>query len=143
MNQLLKDLKDKKITLYDIPVKLAQIHNEFERIHPFLDGNGRTGRLVINLILVKLSIPPMIIIKKRRNQYLDALDLADKNNYGPLSQIIIRGILDNIYRFIIPHNSANETIVPLISLANKKITYEALKKAAIRGRIKATYENSK
>jgi hypothetical protein len=143
VNQLLKALKDKKITLHDVPVKLAQIHNEFERIHPFLDGNGRTGRLVINLILVKLSIPPMIIIKKRRNQYLNALNLADENNYNPLAEVIVRGILDNIYRFIIPHNSGNETIAPLMSLANKKITYEALKKAAIRGRLKATYENSK
>jgi Fic family protein len=136
-------LKEKKITLKDIPLRLAKIHNQFERIHPFLDGNGRIGRLVINLILVKLSLPPMIIIKKRRNQYIDSLDLADRKNYSVLAEVIVRGILDNIYRFIIPHNSNNESIVPLLSLASKTISYEALKKAAIRGRIKATYQNSK
>src|SRR2546423_4906960 len=37
--------------------ELAQLHNEFERIHPFLDGNGRTGRLVLNLVLVRLGYP--------------------------------------------------------------------------------------
>jgi Fic family protein len=143
VNQILKELKENKISLKDVPLKLAVVHNQFERIHPFLDGNGRTGRLVINLILVKLSIPPMIIIKKRRNQYINSLDLADRKNYSALAEVIVRGILDNVYRFIIPHNSSDESVVPLLSLATKKISYEALKKAAIRGRLKATYESSK
>jgi hypothetical protein len=40
------------------PEDLARLHQQFERTHPFLDGNGRTGRLVQNLILVRLGYPP-------------------------------------------------------------------------------------
>ena len=41
-----------------VPRGLARLHNEFERIHPFIDGNGRTGRLILNLVLVRLGYPP-------------------------------------------------------------------------------------
>ena len=43
------------------PKALASLHCRFEQIHPFLDGNGRTGRLVLNLILVRLGYPPIVI----------------------------------------------------------------------------------
>lgn len=44
----------------DLPELVAELHAAFERIHPFLDGNGRTGRLVLNLILVRLGLPPRL-----------------------------------------------------------------------------------
>src|SRR5207247_433622 len=56
---------------------VARVHAAFERIHPFLDGNGRTGRLLTNLILVRLGYPPVIVQKRERSQYLGALDRAD------------------------------------------------------------------
>jgi Fic family protein len=40
-----------------LPERLAKVHNSFEKIHPFLDGNGRTGRLLLNLILVRMGYP--------------------------------------------------------------------------------------
>jgi Fic family protein len=55
------------------PEALASAHARFEQIHPFLDGNGRTGRLVLNLILVRLGFPPAIIYKQDRARYLNAL----------------------------------------------------------------------
>lgn len=56
-----------------LPEKVAAIHARFERIHPFLDGNGRAGRLLLNLILVRLGYPPAIVYKRQRNDYLRAL----------------------------------------------------------------------
>lgn len=60
------------------PLVLAGIfHHKFEKIHPFSDGNGRTGRMLMNFILMKNNYPPMIIQKKYRAEYLDALSYAD------------------------------------------------------------------
>jgi hypothetical protein len=64
--------------------ELARLHNEFERIHPFLDGNGRAGRLVLNLVLVRLGYPPVIIFKRQRDAYLTAMQRADLSDYGAL-----------------------------------------------------------
>ena len=63
------------------PLVLASIfHHKFEKIHPFMDGNGRTGRMIMNLILLKNDYPPIIIYKKLRYEYLNALEIADKSN---------------------------------------------------------------
>lgn len=63
------------------PLVLASLfHHKFEKIHPFSDGNGRTGRMIVNLILMDKGYPPMIIYKKDRSMYLDALGSADKIN---------------------------------------------------------------
>ena len=62
------------------PLVLAGIfHHKFEKIHPFLDGNGRTGRMLMNFILMKKNYPPIIIQKKYRSDYLDALSEADES----------------------------------------------------------------
>ena len=62
------------------PLVLATIfHHKFEKIHPFMDGNGRTGRMLLNFILLKNNYPPLIIYKKTREQYLSSMIKADKS----------------------------------------------------------------
>lgn len=61
----------------DIFYKLANYHIEFESIHPFEDGNGRTGRLLINYELLKNDIPPIVIPKEERARYFDYLGNRD------------------------------------------------------------------
>lgn len=62
------------------PLVLASIfHHKFEKIHPFMDGNGRTGRMLLDYILMKSEYPPLIIHKKTRTGYLQTLRIADKN----------------------------------------------------------------
>ena len=62
------------------PLVLASIfHHKFETIHPFYDGNGRTGRMIMNHILLKNDFPPIIIRKKTRTEYLEGLKKADKS----------------------------------------------------------------
>jgi Fic family protein len=82
--------------------RLAGLHARFEQIHPFLDGNGRAGRLVLNLILVRLGYPPAIIYKGDRTRYLAALRRADASDSGPLGEFLARAVLDNLYKFVVP-----------------------------------------
>lgn len=78
MDTLIYWYKENKNKLH--PLVLASIfHHKFERIHPFMDGNGRTGRMILNYILIRNNYPPLVIHKKERSKYLNALRSADKN----------------------------------------------------------------
>lgn len=77
MNLLIKWYQKNKKTLH--PLILAAIfHEKFERIHPFYDGNGRTGRMLINLILLRNNLPPLIIKNKTRKDYYKVLSLGHR-----------------------------------------------------------------
>jgi Fic family protein len=120
------------------PEALAKVHARFEQIHPFLDGNGRTGRLVLNLLLVRLGYPPAIIFKGDRRRYLAALQSSDRGDHGPLGELIARAILDNLHRFVVPAVAGPSRLVPLPALASERISANALRVAATRGRLKAS-----
>ena len=57
-------------------LRAAELHTRFVEIHPFIDGNGRTGRLLMNFELMKAGYPPAVIRKEDRLAYYDALDDA-------------------------------------------------------------------
>lgn len=116
---------------------LAEIHSGFERVHPFIDGNGRTGRLVLNLILVRLGLPPIVILKTQRPHYLAALQKSDDGDHGPLGELLARAMYDNLNRFIVPGAAGPARLVPLTALAGKDFTVAALRQAAARGRLDA------
>ena len=73
------------------PVLLAAVvHNQFENIHPFQDGNGRVGRLLLNNILIKHSLPPVNIELTRRQEYYEALQAYQKeHNIRPMVEFIV------------------------------------------------------
>ncbi len=71
MKQLLQDFNE---SAEHIVTKLARFHIEFESIHPFIDGNGRTGRLLVNFELMKVGFPPIDIKFSDRIAYYNAFD---------------------------------------------------------------------
>lgn len=71
MYELLQDYENDSRNFVE---KLAEFHIRFESIHPFIDGNGRTGRLLVNLELMKAGYPPIDIKFSDRKRYYDAFD---------------------------------------------------------------------
>jgi fido (protein-threonine AMPylation protein) len=116
---------------------LAHVHADFERIHPFRDGNGRTGRLALNLVLVRRGYAPAIIYKRDRPRYLKALDRSDRGENGPLAELIARAVKDSLDRFLLPALAGPLQILPLSALARPDLTPLALRRAAEKGRLKA------
>jgi len=122
----------------NFPVSLAQLHCRFEQIHPFIDGNGRTGRLVLNLLLVRLGYPPAIIFKQQRARYLRALRRADAGDHGELAELLARAVMDNLHQFVVPAVAGPARLVPLAALVTPEITPGALRAAAVRGALQAS-----
>lgn len=90
MEELLEEYKNSK---EDIVTKLARFHIEFEGIHPFIDGNGRTGRLLVNLELMKAGYPPIDIKFTDRLKYYEAFDEYHvKHNISAMADIFARYI---------------------------------------------------
>lgn len=83
VSELLKELVawyDKNQKKYPALLLAAVVHNQFENIHPFQDGNGRVGRILMNNILLKNRLPPVNIDLKRRKDYYRTLQEYEKNH---------------------------------------------------------------
>ena len=72
---------------------LALLHHRFTRIHPFDDGNGRVVRLLVNYVLLKAGLPPMVIKTKERKRYLETLAMADAGDLEPLQTFFVEALV--------------------------------------------------
>lgn len=88
MNELLLVNQEREKSM-NIIERIARLHLEFEGIHPFIDGNGRTGRLILNLDLIRNGYSPVNVKYTDRKRYYDAFDLyyRDKNAWGMINLI--------------------------------------------------------
>ncbi|MDA8133511.1 MAG: Fic family protein [Desulfobacteraceae bacterium] len=69
--------------------RAARVHADFVKIHPFVDGNGRTSRLLMNLELMKSGFPPVVLPVEKRLEYYETLDTAHtKKDYEPFLMLM-------------------------------------------------------
>lgn len=84
LQDLLNWLDTESLKQGDKVLLAAEFHHKFESIHPFLDGNGRIGRLLVDILLLRFGYLPIRIPRERRIQYFESLDKADKGDIIPL-----------------------------------------------------------
>jgi len=97
MKKLVKDINKKE---KDVVRHAAQIHSKFEQIHPFADGNGRIGRLLINAMLLRENIAPAIILQEKKNLYYSYLNKSQKTGDMSLLEDFICDAILNGYEVI-------------------------------------------
>ena len=84
----------------DLIMKVACFHADFEKIHPFIDGNGRTGRLLLNLELMKNGYPITIIRNEDIDEYYTALETAQvESNYELLADFIEKSVENTFWMY--------------------------------------------
>ena len=83
----------------DIFKKIAYFHIEFEHIHPYEDGNGRTGRLLINYELLKNNLPPIVIPIDKRDAYFQYIANYDEESLVYMIKELMQYELERIQEF--------------------------------------------
>lgn len=101
-------------TATDHPVQIAaDAHYKLVSIHPFIDGNGRTARLLMNFILMQSNFPPAIIKKEERNRYLNALETGQtKNNLDAYYELIYDAVDRSLDIYLETASPQEQTMVP-------------------------------
>lgn len=101
MEQLIVDYDGMKKDVHIIQA-IAEFHLRFESIHPFIDGNGRTGRLLLNLELIKAGFLPVNIKFTDRQKYYNCFKEYHSNNYKPdaFVNLILRYQVEELTRYI-------------------------------------------
>ena len=143
LDELIQFVNENPLQLNDI--ELATIfHHKLVWIHPFFDGNGRTVRLAMNLLLMRKGFPPAIILKNDRKKYYEALNQANKGNYQKLTLLMCQALerTVNIYLTSIPNENDEEyqSIANIVSEPNSPYSQEYVSLLARQGKIDAYKE---
>jgi Fic family protein len=109
---------------HNFPVELAALaHHKLVAIHPFIDGNGRTARLVMNLILMRAGYPPTVIQRINRRQYYRVLDQADAGKPAALVNFVGRAVERSLNLYL-------EACTPVIAAPSPEAEWIPLREAA-------------
>jgi Fic family protein len=121
MTNLEKFINNREICNYDPLIKMAIIHFQFESIHPFYDGNGRTGRIIniLYLILEELQTLPILylsnyIISNKSDYYRLLQEVREKNNWEEWLMFMINGV----------EQTSKETITLIIQIRDLMMNFK-------------------
>lgn len=144
LDELIDFVNKNPLKLNDI--ELATVfHHKLVWIHPFFDGNGRTVRLAMNLLLMRKGFPPAIILKNDRKKYYEALNQANNGNYQKLTLLMAQALERslNIYLNVLPNKDNDDEYMEISTLVEEpEVPYnqEYISLLARQGKIDAYKE---
>lgn len=142
LDELIDFVNTNPLNLNDI--ELATVfHHKLVWIHPFFDGNGRTVRLAMNLLLMRKGFPPAIILKNDRKKYYEALNQANGGNYQKLTLLMCQALERtlNIYISSLPDNDYDfQEISNIVNEPSSPYSQEYISLLARQGKIDAHKE---
>ena len=142
LDELIDFVNTNPLELNDIELA-AIFHHKLVWIHPFFDGNGRTVRLGMNLLLMRRGFPPAIILKNDRKKYYEALNQANNGNYQKLMLLMCQALERslNIYLNAMPDNDNDfQKISDIVSEPSSPYGQEYVSLLARTGKIDAYKE---
>lgn len=143
IDELIQFVNDNKLNVDDL-VLATLFHHKLVWIHPFFDGNGRTVRLAMNLLLMRKGFPPAIILKNDRKKYYDALNQANNGSYHKLCLLMLQATERSLNMYInaMPGNSYDdyEPISSIVSEPDFPYGQEYISLLARQGKIDAYKE---
>ncbi len=102
---------------YDPVTRAAIAHHDLEALHPFTDGNGRVGRLLLNLILMQDGYPPALVLREWRPRYIQALQQAHVGEYAPLVNLVGLAVEQTLDLYLEACVESTTHLLPLHELA--------------------------
>jgi Fic family protein len=120
--------------------RIAKLHLTFEHIHPFVDGNGRIGRVINNYVLIREGFVPINIKFIDRSKYYDAFKEFDENNSTKIMENIVAKALANSYHKRLAYLEGKEIITLAEYGKRNKISHSNLINKAERQTIEAFSE---
>jgi Fic family protein len=143
MMQWIRWLESVDASHYDPIIRIALAHHGFEALHPFTDGNGRVGRLLMNLMLMQEGYPPALVLREWRTRYITALQAGNRGDYTDLVNLIGLAVEHSLDLYLEACQASATHLVPLKELAGIfELDNNYLGQLARLGKIEATKRGS-
>jgi Fic family protein len=115
--QWIRWLRSDQALGYDPVTRAAIAHHDFESLHPFFDGNGRVGRLLLNIMLLQDGYPPALVLRDWRQRYIKTLQEASAGSYHGIIDLVGHAVELSLDRYLEACTTATAHLLPMKELA--------------------------